>query len=108
MVATQGIPDTRYCIAKERYGSSWKACLLRRTFQRVMGEAALMGNLVRVSDYMIAGALAQRAAGMSSDLLTSLQTESSSKADSQVTHASPTAMKVAATTRRVLSLGSCH
>ena len=53
-----------------------------------------MGNLVRVSDFMIAGALAQRAAGMSSDLLTSLQTESSSKADSQVTHASPTAMKL--------------
>lgn len=49
-----------------------------------------MGNLVRVSDYIIAEALAQRAAGMSSDLLTSLQTDSSSKADSQVTHVTPT------------------
>lgn len=59
-----------------------------------MGEAALMGNVVRVSDYIIADALAQRAAGMSSDLLTSLQTDSSSKADSQVTHASPTVLKL--------------
>ena len=48
-----------------------------------------MGNLVRVSDFIITEALAQRAAGMSSDLLTSLQTDPSSKADSQVTHVSP-------------------
>jgi len=44
-----------------------------------MEEASLMGNLVRLSNYMLTSALAQHAMDMSSELLSSLQHDGSEK-----------------------------
>ena len=58
--------------------------MLRRSFFQIMEEASLMGNLVRLSNYMLTSALAQHAMDMSSELLSSLQHDGSEK----VTHSS--------------------
>ena len=58
----------------EHQQSLW---LLRRSFFQIMEEASLMGNLVRVSNYMLTSALAQHAMDMSSELLNSLQHDGS-------------------------------
>lgn len=51
--------------------------VLGRSFFQIMEEASLMGNLVRLSNYMLTSALAQHAMDMSSELLSSLQHDGS-------------------------------
>ena len=44
-----------------------------------MEEASLLGNLVRLTDYVLTSALAQQVTDMSADLLASLQAEGSGR-----------------------------
>ena len=44
-----------------------------------MEEASLLGNFVRLTDYILASTLAQQVVGMSADLLASLQPEGSGR-----------------------------
>ena len=45
-----------------------------------MEEASLLGNFVRLTDYVLTSALAQQVVDMSADLLASLQSEGSGRA----------------------------
>ena len=44
-----------------------------------MEEASLLGNFVRLTDYVLTSALAQQVMDMSADLLASLQSEGSGR-----------------------------
>ena len=44
-----------------------------------MEEASLLGNFVRLTDYVLTSALAQQVVDMSTDLLASLQSEGSGR-----------------------------
>ena len=55
------------------------SALACRSFHRVMEEASLLGNFVRLTDYVLTSALAQHVVDMSTDLLASLQTEGSGR-----------------------------
>ena len=52
-----------------------------------MQEAGLMGNLVRLSDYMLTNALAQHAIGTSMALLSSIQPHGSTRVGHPSAHA---------------------
>ena len=48
-----------------------------------MEEASLLGNFVRLTDYILTSTLAQQVVGMSADLLASLQPEGSGRVCAQ-------------------------